>query len=64
MSNNIKDEILQEIQNRIHKLESHENDKIKLSDNQYEELNQAIAKIIRVALHGELVGLQDYIKEL
>ncbi len=64
MSDNIKKEILEEIQNRIDKLEEHENDKIKLSDNQYEELNKAIAKIIRVALYGELVGLKDFINKL
>ncbi len=64
MSKNAADEILSELDSRINLLKEHRYDKIEVTGNQYEELNQAVSKVIGAALLGELEGLKTFVKDL
>lgn len=65
MSKDIKQKVIAELNQRIEKLESHKDDPV-FSDtnNQYEELNQALAKAIGVPLRKELTDLRNFVQEL
>jgi hypothetical protein len=60
----MKQHIISEIDRRIEILKEHKDDKIITTGNQYEELNQAIAKVINVPLMGELSSIKSYIERL
>lgn len=60
----MKQHIISEIDRRIEILKQHKDDKIITTGNQYEELNQAIAKVINVPLMGELNSIKSYIERL
>lgn len=60
----IKQEIINEIDNRISLLKAHENDEIIKNGNQYSELNQALAKVIGMPLMGELNSIKEFIENL
>lgn len=60
----IKREILNEIESRMYRLREYRDEEIKMTGNQYEELNQALSKVINVSLTKELHDLHDYITEL
>lgn len=60
----MKQHIISEIDRRIEILKEHKDDKIITTGNQYEELNQAIAKVINVPLMGELNSIKSYIERL
>lgn len=64
MSKNVKEEIMEEIDRRIHLLEDHQGAEIIVTGNQYEELNQALSKVIGAPLIGELKSLKDYVGRL
>ncbi len=64
MHQDIKSQTLNEIESRITRLKEHEDDKIILTGNQYDELNQSLSKVIGVALLGELEGLKSFIEKL
>lgn len=60
----LKQQIIHEIDHRIALLEEHQDDEMIVTGNQYEELNQAIKKVINVPLHKELDSLKSYIDQL
>ncbi|HHV32368.1 hypothetical protein [Caproiciproducens sp. LBM24188] len=64
MSKNIKEEISREIDRRIHLLKEHQGAEIIVTGNQYEELNQALSKVIGAPLIGELQSLKEYVNRL
>ncbi len=64
MAQNIKQQVLQELDTRIQRLESHQSDRITITGNQYEELNQALSKVIGVPLMEELRDLKAYVQGL
>lgn len=64
MSSDIKDRLSSEINSRIVRLKQHYYDEIDLTGNQYEELNQALSKVIAVPLIKELESLKEYVRKL
>lgn len=62
--NNIKAEVISEIDRRITQLQQHRHDEVIVTGNQYEELNQALAKVIGVPLLKELSSLKSYVEQL
>ncbi len=62
--NNIKAEVISEIDRRIANLQEHRYDEIIVTGNQYDELNQALAKVIGVPIIKELGSLKQYVEEL
>lgn len=46
---------------RIHDLEEHRYDEIIVTGNQYDELNQVLAKIIGVPLLKEVQDIRDFV---
>lgn len=64
MHSNLKSEIIQEIDHRIEILREHQDEEIIITGNQYEELNQALSKVIGTPLIGELQSLKSYIEKL
>ncbi|MBU5450348.1 hypothetical protein [Acetivibrio sp. MSJd-27] len=64
MHSNLKSEIIQEIDHRIEILREHQDEEIIITGNQYEELNQALSKVIGTPLIGELESLKSYIEKL
>lgn len=60
----IKKEILCELDHRIESLKSHRFDEIIVSGNQYQELNQALAKVIGVPLTKELEDIKAFVMQL
>jgi hypothetical protein len=64
MSKDIKKEIVGELDRRIQLLKEHENDQVICTGNQYEELNQALSKVIGVPLMGELQSIKEFIGKL
>ncbi len=64
MNEKDKSKITAEIDRRLSILKEHEHDRIIQTGNQYEELNQALAKVIAMPLMGELQSLRDYVESL
>lgn len=62
--NNIKKEVINEIDRRIEKLARHENDVISQHASQYEQLDSVVANIICSALLGELESLKKAIEDI
>ena len=60
----IKQQIIQELDQRIDRLKEHQQHKIVATGNQYDELNQALSKVIGAPLIGELEDLKTFVKEL
>lgn len=60
----IKAKINSEIDSRISRLKQHYGDAIDMTGNQYEELNQALSKVISVPLIKELESLREYVERL
>lgn len=63
MSADLKSKLNSEINSRILRLKQHYYDEIDMTGNQYEELNQAISKVIAVPLIKELESLKEFISE-
>ena len=61
--NNIKAQIISEIDRRIEDLQQRY-DEIIVTGNQYDELNQALAKVIGVPLMKELSSLKEYVIDI
>lgn len=61
MHNALKQQILDELDKRIHHLEEHRYDEIIVTGNQYDELNQVLAKIIGVPLLKEVQDIRDFV---
>ena len=64
MAANMKQQVLQEIDSRLKRPEEHQNDRIHITGNQYEELNQALSKVIGVPLMEELKDLKSFVQSL
>ena len=64
MNEKDKSKLTAEIDRRMAILKEHEHDRIIQTGNQYEELNQALAKVIATPLMGELQSLRDYVENL
>ena len=64
MAANMKQQVLQDIDSRLKRLEEHQNDRIRITGNQYEELNQALSKVIGVPLIEELRDLKSFVQAL
>lgn len=62
--NHIKAEMISEIDRRITNLQEHRYDEIIVTGNQYDELNQALAKVIGVPVMKELEGLRQFVEKL
>ena len=69
--NNLKREILNELDSRISRLKEHKNDDKSGfggnhgdQDNQYEQLNHSLSRVIGVSLEKELENLRDFVEEL
>lgn len=62
--NDIKQVIIDEIDDRLNVLKEHEYDQIVMSGNQYDELNQALSKVISVPLIGELNSIKEFVQSL
>ncbi len=60
----VKEEIIHEIDHRLNHLRAHQEDEIIVTGNQYDELNQALAKVIGAPLIGELESLKSYVEKL
>ena len=61
MHNALKQPLLAELDKRIHDLEEHRYDEIIVTGNQYDELNQVLAKIIGVPLLKEVQDIRDFV---
>ena len=61
MHNALKQQILDELDKRIHDLEEHRYDEIIVTGNQYDALNQVLAKIIGVPLLKEVQDIRDFV---
>lgn len=59
-----KKEITQELDSRIDRLTRHQNDQIVSTGNQYEELNQALAKVIGAPLIQELESIKTFVHNM
>ena len=64
MSKDFKQQMLKELDCRIEKLEKHRYDRIVVTGNQYDELNQALSKVINVPLQQELSSLKEFVQEM
>lgn len=62
--NDIKQVIIDEIDDRLNVLKEHEHDQIVMSGNQYDELNQVLSKVISVPLIGELNSIKEFVQSL
>lgn len=62
--NQIKAEVISEIDRRIKRLQEHRDDEVIVTGNQYDELNQALSKVIGVPLMKELSSLKSYVEQL
>ncbi len=60
----IKQQVLQELDRRIARLEEHHKEETTPTDNQYAKLNQALADVIGVPLRKELQSLKTYVETL
>lgn len=60
----IKQEILDELDDRIERLQNHAKDDKPSDGNQYEQLNHALSRVIGVSLEKELTNLRDFVEEL
>lgn len=60
----LKQNILAELDSRLERLRAHQNDAIEITGNPYEELNQALSKVIGAPLVSELEDLRSYICSL
>ncbi len=63
--NDIKQEIIQELNSRIERLKSHDDHRVsQQEDNQYAQLNHAVSRIIGVSLCKELEDVRQFVNEL
>lgn len=60
----IREQIIEELDSRINRLEEHQYEEIVVTGNQYEELNQALSKVIGAPLIKELDSIKSFVQEL
>lgn len=59
----LKQEILEELDSRILRLENHKDDYKPSHDNQFEEMNHAVSKVIGQALLKEIKSIREFVEE-
>ncbi len=64
MGKDIKQAVIHELDRRIALLKEHESEHIITTGDQYEELNQALSKVIGVPLTGELESIKEFVNGL
>ena len=64
MSKDIKKAVINELDRRIALLKEHQSERIITTGDQYEELNQALSKVIGVPLTGELESIREFVQTL
>lgn len=64
MAQNIKQEIIAELDRRMDLLREHQCDQIEITGNQYAELNQALSKVIGAPLLEELGDIKSFVQSL
>lgn len=57
----LKQQILDELDQRIERLSQHQQDQIIVTGNEYDELNQVLAKIIGAPLLKEIQDIRDFV---
>lgn len=57
----LKQDIIAELDSRIQRLHTHLEQPIEPSDNQYDQLNQALSKTIGTALEKELESVREFV---
>ena len=62
--NEMKSKIIGRLERRIGLLRAHRGEAIAASPNQYEQLNDALSRVIGVALEKELEDIRDFIQDL
>ncbi len=60
----IKNSIINEIDDRLRRLEEHKDDIKEENDNPYSEVTHALSKVIGYALAGELRSIKEYVNKL
>ena len=60
----IKDQIVNEIEDRILRLKEHAYDEKDDEGNQYAQLNHALSRVISVSLQKELENLNEFVKSV
>lgn len=60
----MKAEIIRELDSRIQRLKAHRFDQPAPTGNQYEQLNQALSKVISVPLTKELEDVRAFVMQL
>ena len=60
----LKKQIIHELDSRIARLKEHQYEQIKITGNQFEELNQALSKVIGVPMMCELQSVRDFVENL
>ncbi|MGI6728321.1 MAG: hypothetical protein ACOX4P_07225 [Anaerovoracaceae bacterium] len=60
----IREQIIEELDSRINRLREHQYEEIVVTGNQYEELNQALSKVIGAPLIKELDSIKSFVQEL
>lgn len=61
---NMKQQLLEELDRRIVLIEQNLDDPIEVTGNQYEELNQALSKVIGGSLKKELGSVKRFVESL
>ncbi|MDF1493265.1 MULTISPECIES: hypothetical protein [unclassified Caproiciproducens] len=64
MSKDIKKAVINELDRRIALLKEHQSERMITTGDQYEELNQALSKVIGVPLTGELESIREFVQTL
>lgn len=64
MSKEIKQAVIDELDRRIALLKEHQSERIITTGDQYEELNQALSKVIGVPLADELESIKEFVSTL
>lgn len=62
--NEIKQQIVSELDRRMDLLREHQRDQIVVTGNQYDELNQALSKVIGAPLLEELGDIKSFVERL
>ncbi|WP_312640346.1 hypothetical protein [Hydrogenoanaerobacterium sp.] len=60
----VKQKIIGELDDRIKRLEKHRTTSTKPTENQYDELNQALSRVIGASLYHELEDIKSFVEGL
>jgi len=60
----IKQQIIKELDSRIRRLDEHRTTATEPTENQYDELNQALSRVIGASLYHELEDIKGFVEKL